>query len=88
MPDAGGVALADAVEEGVHGVETRLIADRGIDHRGERAGAGRAHQRPGGDQVGEVECRDAMLLGMLHHRRRADRELRRKAVDGGDVLFQ
>ena len=42
LPDAGGVALADAAEEGLHLVEAGSIAERGIDDLRERTGAGAA----------------------------------------------
>ena len=60
----------------LHLVEAALIGERGIDDLRQRAGAGDAHQRPRRNQVGEIERRDRQLLCLLHHRRRADREIR------------
>ena len=62
LPDAGRIAFADAGEERLHGVEARLAGERGVDDLGQRACAGRPHQRARRNQVGEIERRDRHLL--------------------------
>ena len=65
-----------------------LLAMRGVDHLRQRAGTHRAHQRPRRDQVGEVQRRDRALLGGLHHRRGADRQVGLELAHRGDVLLE
>jgi hypothetical protein len=75
-------------KKSLHRVEAALVADRRVDHLRQRAGAGRAHQRPRRNQVGEVERGDAMLLGRLHDRRGADGEVGLEFAHGGQVLLE
>ena len=65
-----------------------MIGERGIDDLRQRAGAGDAEQRPRRNQIGEIERRDRELLGLLHHRRGADRKIRLELADGGQIHLE
>ena len=71
-----------------HPVEARAVGERGVDDLGERARAGRPHQRPGGDQIGEVERGDASAASRAappaSFRWRGPAEL----LERGEVLLQ
>ena len=84
----GGRPGADPFEEIAHRLEPAAVGQRRIDHHGKAARAGRTHQRARRDQVGEIERGDRLCLGMLHHRRGADGEIRAVFLDRGNVLFQ
>ena len=88
LPDTGGVPGADAFEEVTHRVEACLVGDGGVDHRGQRAGTGRSHQRAGGNQVREVQPRNAGFLRRLHDGRRADRQVGLEFVHCRQILLQ
>ena len=55
MPDAGLPVRADILEEGLHRIEPALAGDGRVDDRRKRAGARRAHQRAGRNEVGEIQ---------------------------------
>ena len=88
FPDSGRIARARIAEKFRHAVEPRFVGERGIDHLRETAGSRRAHQRAGGDQIGEIERGNRVLLGMLDDRRGADRQVGAEFLDRRDILFE
>src|SRR6056297_1741467 len=88
LPDAGGVAMADALEELRHPVHPPLVGDGRVDDLGERPRAGRTHERAGRDEVGEVERRDTELLALLDDRCRADGEVGFHRFHRGAIVFE
>src|SRR6056297_2759945 len=88
LPYAGGVTVADALEELRHPVHPTLVGDGRVDDLGERPRAGRTHERAGRDEVGEVERRDTELLALLDDRRRADGEVGLHRFHRGAIVFE
>ena len=77
--------FADTGEEFGHRVEACLVAQRSVEHEGERARTCRAHQGTRRNQIGKIEGRDRAFLRVLDDRGRADREIGLKAIDRGDI---
>ncbi len=88
FPHACGVVGADALEERFHRIEARLVGNRAVDDLSQRPGTGWAHERAGGNEVGEVERRGALLLRLLHDRRGADGEVRFELLQRGQIVFE
>ncbi len=65
-----------------------MIAERGIDDLGQRAGPRHAHEWASRDQVGEVESGNTERLGLLHHGRGSDGEVRPDIHQSREVVLE
>ena len=88
FPHAGVVAGADIAKEGLHFIEARLARHGRVNDGRQRARAGDAHQRPRGNQIGEVQRGRRLLLGFLNDGCRANGELRLEFRHRREVLLE